>query len=539
MKETLFVFAPNGQQQCAGEYVMLPDRANRQPVWEQKNGNFWIYSGLNGLWIIGAKDAKDKGFKCNDGLIFCRTPHQGVGPEQVKGVWERLLGENFWEDPDIRVSTKHRVTQCLRLVTPNGQPACAGDYVLTDTVVHGQPLWQHQSGKSFMYCGTNGSWIVGGMDAKEKDFKCARGVIYSKRAAGGVMPDKIGGLWLRLSDGKFVEDSAITVTIRPQRLYVQTPNGQDRCGGEYVPLADRTANGYPIWEHTAGSRCWLYSGNNGMWIIGGRDAAAKNFACTRGVIYCQTVHHGLTPDRMVGNWQRLEGEKFREDPAIMITTEPLSLHVLCPTGQQRCGGEYLHVSERINGQPVWKQRGSQCRICSSSDGTWVINGQDGEEEVLLKCHQPHSGQMPDKMIMPWSRRDGQEMVKDDAIKVSLTSSVVKPTKLNVASPNGQQKCGGEYLLVMGESANSNPLWKQTAGKFWLYSGTNGLWIIGGNGAKRKNFECARGVIYSGTSHGGQMPHEVEGLWLRLDGQEFVEDQAINVSDVSHSKAEEE
>jgi hypothetical protein len=24
-------------------------------------------------------------------------------------------------------------------------------------------------------------------------------------------------------------------------------------------------------------------GNNGMWIIGGNDAAAKNFACTRGV----------------------------------------------------------------------------------------------------------------------------------------------------------------------------------------------------------------------------------------------------------------
>ena len=27
-------------------------------------------------------------------------------------------------------------------------------------------------------------------------------------------------------------------------------------------------------------------------------------------------------------------------------------------------------------------------------------------------------------------------------------------------------------------------------------GTNGLWIIGGGGAKRKNFDCSRGVIYS-------------------------------------------
>eukprot|EP00438_Fugacium_kawagutii_P012326 Skav221957 [mRNA] locus=scaffold195:657655:668736:- [translate_table: standard] len=62
-----------------------------------------------------------------------------------------------------------------------------------------------------------------------------------------------------------------------------------------------------------------------------------------------------------------------------------------------------------------------------------------------------------------------------------------------ARPSGNE---GEYFLVAGESANSNPLWKQMGGKFWLYSGTNGLWIIGGGGAKRKNFECARGVIYS-------------------------------------------
>lgn len=39
-----------------------------------------------------------------------------------------------------------------------------------------------------------------------------------------------------------------------------TTLSRGRCAGEYVPLRDRTANGYPIWEHTAGSRCWLYSG---------------------------------------------------------------------------------------------------------------------------------------------------------------------------------------------------------------------------------------------------------------------------------------
>ena len=35
-----------------------------------------------------------------------------------------------------------------------------------------------------------------------------------------------------------------------------------------------------------------------------------------------------------------------------------------------------------------------------------------------------------------------------------------------------------------------------APEFSVPPGTNGLWIIGGGGAKRKNFDCARGTVYS-------------------------------------------
>ncbi|CAE8610106.1 unnamed protein product, partial [Polarella glacialis] len=126
-----------------------------------------------------------------------------------------------------------------------------------------------------------GSWIIGGSDAKENNFKCSRGVIYSKRAGGGIMPDKVGGVWMRLNGEKFDEDSDISVSVKPVPLYVQSSHGQQRCSGEYVPVAGRMANGFPVWEHIRG-RCWLYSGTNGMWILGGTDAQAKNFQCTRG-----------------------------------------------------------------------------------------------------------------------------------------------------------------------------------------------------------------------------------------------------------------
>eukprot|EP00435_Cladocopium_sp_Y103_P023415 s2774_g5.t1 len=103
MKAALFVVSPNGQQQCAGEYVMQSETANGQPVWEQKAGFFWLYSGTNGMWIIGAKDAKDKNFKCSHGLIFCPAN-----------------GQTLW--------------------TPLGLPLCGRHFLPAGTLQHAVPL---------------------------------------------------------------------------------------------------------------------------------------------------------------------------------------------------------------------------------------------------------------------------------------------------------------------------------------------------------------------------------------------------------------
>ena len=45
-----------------------------------------------------------------------------------------------------------------------------------------------------------------------------------------------------------------------------------------------------------------------------------------------------------------------------------------PAGSFRCGGEYLHVSERINGQPVWKQRGSHFRTQREMRDIYTVTG---------------------------------------------------------------------------------------------------------------------------------------------------------------------
>eukprot|EP00421_Protoceratium_reticulatum_P015833 CAMPEP_0168396706 /NCGR_PEP_ID=MMETSP0228-20121227/20689_1 /TAXON_ID=133427 /ORGANISM="Protoceratium reticulatum, Strain CCCM 535 (=CCMP 1889)" /LENGTH=553 /DNA_ID=CAMNT_0008410161 /DNA_START=56 /DNA_END=1717 /DNA_ORIENTATION=+ len=534
LPSTLYVISPNGQQWCSGDYVLQPEEtANNHPVWKQAGGGYWLYSGSNGMWIIGGSDAKDKAFDCSKGQIFCRVLHGGTTPDKVGGVWIRLKNDTFVEDITIKVTTGCDRPSALRIVCPNGQRRCAGEYVLhPGEVANGHPVWKQKGGRCWFYSGSNGTWIVGGSDAKEKDFQCSRGVIYSKRPHGGALPDKASSAWLRLDGSKFSEDSDIIVSAKPSPLYVRSPHGQQRCAGEYVPVADKIVNGQPLWEHLGG-KCWLYSGTNGMWIIGGGDAAERSFQCTRGVLYCKTPHGGLTPDKMVGIWLRLEGETFREDAAISVSTEPVSLFVVSPLGQQRCAGEYMIRSgESVYGHSVWKQRKGQHWLYSTRTGTWVIGTSDAKDgksgaQPTIQCVGPHKGSNPDKVGGAWKRMDGTSFCED--LKIMVTTVISKPAKLHVASPNGQQRCAGEYALVAGEAANGHPLWRQMGGKYWLYSGTNGMWIIGSSGAKDKNFDCSRGVIYSNTSHGGVMPDKVEGVWLRLEGESFREDSEITVT----------
>jgi len=516
------------------------ETANGQPIWRQSAGQFWLYSGIKGMWIIGGGEAKEKSFQCSHGVVFCRVLHNGTTPDKVNGTWSRLDGDAFAEDEDIQITTAVAKPFSLRIVSPNGQQRCAGEYQLVvGESANGLPLWRQKGGKCWLYSGSNGMWIVGSTDAKEQNFNCTRGVICSKVPHGGLLPDRVGCVWLRLSGDSFHEDSSITVSIKPAPLYLQTPNGQQRCAGEFVPVADKLANGQPLWEHIGG-KCWLYSGVNGMWIIGGADAKAKNYQCTRGVIYCKTAHGGMMPDKLVNNWLRLEGESFREDAAISVSTKPSTLYVVSPNGQHRVAGEYRLVpGENVHGHPVWKQRKGHYRIFSSRGGSWQLAGAESKDgdfqhaEIVLRCDANHQGSMPNKTTGVWSRLEGETFEEDPGIR--LTTVLSKPAKLHVKSPNGQQRCAGEYVLVAGATANGQPLWRQMGGKYWLYSGTNGMWIFGSSGAKEKNFDCSRGVIYSNTQHGGMMPDKLKSLWLRLDGEAFHEDATIAV-DSDHTSS---
>lgn len=193
--------------------------------------------------------------------------------------------------------------QTLFVSSPNFRQQCAGEYTLFEwEKPHGHPLWKHKDGECWLYTSMNGRWIIGGTDAKQKNFECSTGYIASQKLHHGSMPQSFNGTW---EVAKWNEDPDITVRCagddRPGVYIVNSPNGRQGCSGEYELVVDELPHGQPLWKQTDGGH-WLYSGSKGTWIIGGAEERRDNFCCSSGVIVCAKPHEGSRPDAVSGTW---------------------------------------------------------------------------------------------------------------------------------------------------------------------------------------------------------------------------------------------
>lgn len=114
----------------------------------------------------------------------------------------------------------------------------------------------------------------------------------------------------------------------PPALSVKTPNRKE-CDGLYLLVPGERPNGYPLWQKQGGIR-WLYTSKTGKWHFGTTHERAKNFICSSGWIYHNSVHNGVWPHLMEGEWTRYntEANQWELDPSISVTlatTSPLSI----------------------------------------------------------------------------------------------------------------------------------------------------------------------------------------------------------------------
>eukprot|EP00929_Paragymnodinium_shiwhaense_P025067 TRINITY_DN15247_c0_g1_i1.p1 TRINITY_DN15247_c0_g1~~TRINITY_DN15247_c0_g1_i1.p1 ORF type:complete len:838 (-),score=184.29 TRINITY_DN15247_c0_g1_i1:692-3205(-) len=94
------------------------------------------------------------------------------------------------------------------------------------------------------------------------------------------------------------------------------------------------------------------------------------------------------------------------------------------------------------------------------------------------------------------------------------------------------KVSGLYVVAPRRTPNLFPAWKQLDGNHWLYSGTNGHWIIGDSHEEAQNFLCETGVVGTFWEHRGAMPHEIGSgseCWLVFRKGQWVEDEYVSIA----------
>lgn len=158
----------------------------------------------------------------------------------------------------------------------------------------------------------------------------------------------------------------------PPRLCVASPNGQEACEGIYCAAETALANGQPLWKKED-SQHWLYFGANGMWFVGGVREKNKDFVCSSGYLRFGHAHKGAWPDALEGVWQRSDGSKWVEDPAILVSAS-------ARMGRPRPG---LHIClADLAGSPLHRFNGQLGRILGQSGaaGLWRVRLADGCED---------------------------------------------------------------------------------------------------------------------------------------------------------------
>eukprot|EP00929_Paragymnodinium_shiwhaense_P013428 TRINITY_DN121282_c0_g1_i1.p1 TRINITY_DN121282_c0_g1~~TRINITY_DN121282_c0_g1_i1.p1 ORF type:complete len:1831 (-),score=362.40 TRINITY_DN121282_c0_g1_i1:394-5886(-) len=87
--------------QTSGIYDLVPAaEANSFPLWKQRAGSHWIFSGLRGAWLVGDDDELLRKFQCDTGWIASVKRHHGQLPHAVT-QWVRFTGDVWLEDKSV------------------------------------------------------------------------------------------------------------------------------------------------------------------------------------------------------------------------------------------------------------------------------------------------------------------------------------------------------------------------------------------------------------------------------------------------------
>eukprot|EP00929_Paragymnodinium_shiwhaense_P021168 TRINITY_DN13877_c0_g1_i4.p1 TRINITY_DN13877_c0_g1~~TRINITY_DN13877_c0_g1_i4.p1 ORF type:complete len:983 (+),score=249.27 TRINITY_DN13877_c0_g1_i4:152-3100(+) len=218
---------------------------------------------------------------------------------------------------------------------------------------NGYPLWQLRGRQIWLFTGSNGRWIVGGMYEKTLKFQCKTGLFASPYPHEGAMPHTFpAGCWQRYrggSDGdssqrtaganraerqwEMEEDFCVSMRSRPVALALEVRGaGQGRrtenYDGRYDLCANSWKNGFPLWQREDGDY-WIFAGTDGHWLLGGEREFMMNFECTKGALKSCRPHAGRMPDELEADasgyiWsvRSFAVGEFKADKRVKVEAQP-------------------------------------------------------------------------------------------------------------------------------------------------------------------------------------------------------------------------
>lgn len=338
----------------------------------------------------------------------------------------------------------------------------------------------------------------------------------------------------------------------PPVLQVRSGTRLQKVSGSYFLVEGLIANGQPVWK-LANGNFFVYSGTDGKWFIARTSEEVRvggSFSCCKGSIYTRAAHEGRMPHEMKANWRTHNGEKWLDDGSVEVVVEdfaaPTVLTVISKSRQERISGRYdLQKDQWSHGQPVWTQANGQFLLYSDPNGKWFISSLSNEVKIggNFNCSEgwlynpiAHGGKFPDSFETGWITYDdeSQAFLSDETVQTVVGVPVTPPLSLHVTSAINQKEMAGFYSLVHGQASNGQPVWKQNAGPYFFYSGTDGEWYISVETQEVRiggSFNCSSGDVSFPLPHCGLPPNEMDTtteIWHTWNGEDWDEDSSIIV-----------
>eukprot|EP00927_Polykrikos_kofoidii_P009962 TRINITY_DN14192_c0_g1_i1.p1 TRINITY_DN14192_c0_g1~~TRINITY_DN14192_c0_g1_i1.p1 ORF type:complete len:590 (-),score=82.97 TRINITY_DN14192_c0_g1_i1:196-1740(-) len=389
-------------------------KPNGKPLWKSVNGNYWIFSGVGGQWLVGGEEEHKADFQCDSGKIASRKRHIDTMPDCVgAGCWLRFDGQGWCDDASINVIFRSEDSLEKLIVVSALDMACMGEYELVaDLSPNGMPLWQMPEANFYIFSCPRGRWFVGSENELNDGFQCSTGLLTMGVPHGGRFPESIGlGGWFLYDDGKWCESPTVDIVAAKvdAPAAVLDVLADKPVGGRFQLVEGVMPNAMPLWKSIDGLFL-IFSGPGGQWLVGGEREQKLKFKRDSGFIASRDSHGGVMPDRVgLGRWLRFDGTEWRDDAKIDIISRlegcPHTLKVLSGL-DVGIDGEYKLVEDQSpNGMPLWKKPDANFWIFNSPQDEWFL-GDEQEFAQGFKCdtgilssRQPHLGKTPEKIAL--------------------------------------------------------------------------------------------------------------------------------------------